>query len=84
MRGTTRQQGFPAMSLPLESPNPDQHALSTRLVHAGLALSISTQLATSLIMQGPTDTTAGDAIFQLHRYSGFAALAFDYDEPTGR
>lgn len=64
------------MSLALETPDPDQHALSTRIVHAGLALSICSQLATSLIMQGPTDTTAGDAMFQLHRYSGFAALAF--------
>jgi cytochrome b561 len=64
------------MSLALETPDPDQHALSTRLVHAGLALSICSQLATSLIMQGPTDTTVGDAMFQLHRYSGFAALAF--------
>lgn len=64
------------MSLALETPDPDQHALSTRLVHAGLALSICTQLATSLVMQGPTDAAAGDAIFQLHRYSGFAALAF--------
>ncbi|WP_425102435.1 cytochrome b/b6 domain-containing protein [Tropicibacter sp. S64] len=64
------------MSLALETPQPDQHSLSTRLVHAGLALSICTQLATSLFMQGPTDTTAGDAIFQLHRYSGFAALVF--------
>ena len=64
------------MSLVPETPKPDQHALSTRLVHAGLALSICTQLATSLIMQGPTDTSAGDAIFQLHRDSGFAALDF--------
>lgn len=64
------------MSLALETPQPDQHAHSTRLVHAGLALSICTQLATSLIMQGPTETAAGDAIFQLHRYSGFSALAF--------
>jgi cytochrome b561 len=63
------------MSLALETPDPDQHALSTRLVHAGLALSICSQLATSLIMQGPTDTSVGDAMFQLHRYSGFAALA---------
>ncbi|MEC3862078.1 cytochrome b/b6 domain-containing protein [Mesobacterium sp. TK19101] len=66
------------MSLAFETPDPDQHAHATRLVHAGLALSISTQLATSLIMQGPTDTAAGDAIFQLHRYSGFAALAFAF------
>jgi hypothetical protein len=29
-------------------------------------------------MQGPTETAAGDAIFQLHRYSGFAALAFAF------
>lgn len=64
------------MSLALETPQPDQHAHSTRLVHAGLALSICAQLATSLIMQGPTETAAGDAIFQFHRYSGFAALAF--------
>lgn len=66
------------MSLALENPLPDQHARSTRLVHACLAVSICTQLFTSLIMHGPTDTTAGDAIFQLHRYSGFAALGFAF------
>ena len=64
------------MSLALETSQADQHALSTRLVHTGLALSICTQLATSLIMQGPSETSAGDAIFQIHRYSGFAALTF--------
>ena len=56
----------------------DQHALSTRFVHAGLATSVCLQLATSLIMQGPSETSAGDNLFQLHRYSGFAALAFAF------
>lgn len=52
------------------------HALSTRLIHAGLALSICAQLATSLVMTGPTDVATGDVLFQVHRYSGFAALGF--------
>lgn len=64
------------MSLAFETPQADHHALSTRLVHAGLALSICTQLASSLIMQGPSETSMGDAIFQIHRYAGFAALTF--------
>lgn len=64
------------MTLALEPSHADPHALSTRLVHAGLALAVSTQLATSLVMEGPTETSAGDILFQAHRYSGFAALAF--------
>ena len=54
----------------------EPHARSTRLVHTGLALSICSQLATSLFMQGPTGNAPGDTIFELHRYSGFAALSF--------
>lgn len=59
-----------------ETPTPDQHALSTRLVHAGLALAVSTQLVTSLVMAGPTDSSAGDVLFRVHRYSGLVALGF--------
>jgi len=55
-----------------------RHSLATRLLHAGLALAIVTQLLTSLQMRGPDDVQAGDILFQVHRYSGLAAtvLAF--------
>lgn len=58
-------------------PEP-RHNRTTRLLHAGLALAIISQLMTSLAMQGPDDVQAGDTLFQLHRYSGLAAtvLAF--------
>ena len=54
------------------------HNRATRLLHAGLALAIVSQLLTSLAMQGPDDVQAGDILFQVHRYSGLAAtvLAF--------
>ena len=52
----------------------NRHNRSTRLLHAGLALAILTQLLTSLAMQGPDDVQAGDLLFQVHRYSGLAAL----------
>ena len=55
-----------------------RHNRATRLLHAGLALAIVTQLLTSLQMHGPDDVQAGDILFQVHRYSGLAAtvLAF--------
>lgn len=55
-----------------------KHNRATRLLHAGLALAILTQLFTSLQMQGPDDVQAGDILFQVHRYSGISAsvLAF--------
>lgn len=55
-----------------------RHNRATRLLHAGLALAIVSQLLTSLAMQGPDDVQPGDILFQLHRYSGLAAtvLAF--------
>lgn len=55
-----------------------RHNRTTRLLHAGLALAIISQLMTSLAMQGPDDVRPGDLLFQLHRYSGLAAtvLAF--------
>ena len=55
-----------------------RHNRATRLLHAGLALAIVTQLLTSLQMHGPDDVQAGDILFQVHRYSGLSAtvLAF--------
>lgn len=55
-----------------------RHNRATRLLHAGLALAIVSQLLTSLAMQGPDDVQPGDVLFQVHRYSGLAAtvLAF--------
>ncbi|MGB5559817.1 MAG: cytochrome b/b6 domain-containing protein [Paracoccaceae bacterium] len=64
------------MSTPIFEANPSRHLRSTRLVHAGLALSICLQLGSSLVMKGPSETASGDLAFQLHRYSGFAAMAF--------
>ncbi len=57
-----------------------RHSRATRLLHAGLAVAIVTQLVTSLSMHGPDDVQAGDMLFQLHRYSGIAAsgLAFGF------
>ena len=57
---------------------PARHNRATRLLHAGLALAIVTQLLTSLSMRGPDDVQAGDILFQVHRYSGLLAtvLAF--------
>jgi len=55
-----------------------RHNRATRLLHAGLALAIVSQLLTSLAMQGPDDVQTGDILFQVHRYSGLSAtvLAF--------
>ncbi|MCA8880556.1 MAG: cytochrome b/b6 domain-containing protein [Rhodobacteraceae bacterium] len=78
MYGGQNSRKVPVVSLAQETPPADYHALSTRIVHAGLALSICVQLATSLIMQGPSDTSAGDLLFQIHRYSGLAALTFAF------
>lgn len=57
-----------------------QHSRATRLLHAGLALAIVTQLLTSLQMHGPDEVQAGDILFQVHRYSGLMAtvLAFAF------
>ncbi len=57
-----------------------RHNRATRLLHAGLALAIVTQLLTSLQMHGPDDVQAGDILFQVHRYSGLLAtvLAFGF------
>lgn len=58
--------------------HPTRHNRATRLLHAGLALAILTQLGTSLAMQGPDDVQAGDILFQMHRNSGLAATALAF------
>jgi cytochrome b561 len=53
-----------------------RHSRATRIAHAGLAVAVATQLATSLIMRAPRADRAGDLFFQAHSYSGLAAMAF--------
>lgn len=53
-----------------------KHSWATRLFHGLLALAISLQLLTSLIMQGPDKDDPGDWLFQLHEYSGLTAFSF--------
>ena len=67
--------------MPSDIQNTDlqtRHNRATRLLHAGLALAIVTQLLTSLQMHGPDDVQPGDILFQVHRYAGISAtvLAF--------
>ena len=52
---------------------PPRHSLATRLFHGALALAILTQLATSYVMDGPDEESAGDLMFQIHRYAGLTA-----------
>lgn len=52
------------------------HPRATRLVHMGLALAVVLQLVTSLVMHGPDENSSGDFLFEIHEFSGFAALAF--------
>lgn len=55
--------------------HPDtKHNLATRLVHAGLGIAIISNLALSLMMQGPRQGQAGDWLFNIHQYVGIAAL----------
>ena len=52
-----------------------KHTAATRLFHATLALSIITQLMTSLGMRYPRNGHPGNVLFTLHQYGGFVALA---------
>ncbi|GIX15262.1 MAG: hypothetical protein KatS3mg118_3221 [Paracoccaceae bacterium] len=54
---------------------PHRHALTTRLLHMGVALAVIWQLGVSLIMQGPRGPQAGDLFFATHSYVGLAAMA---------
>lgn len=55
-----------------------RHGFATRLLHAGLAISIIVQLLTSLVMQGPSNTDSGDQLFQIHHYAGLIAMALAF------
>lgn len=54
---------------------PGRHALTTRLLHMGVALAVIWQLGVSLIMQGPRGARPGDVFFTTHSYVGLAAMA---------
>lgn len=55
-----------------------RHSFSTRIVHAGLAVTIVANLALSLVMQGPRRGQAGDWLFAVHQYVGLTALVFAF------
>lgn len=53
-----------------------KHSRATRIAHAGLAIAVMAQLATSLIMRAPRADRPGDVFFQAHSYGGLAAMGF--------
>lgn len=53
-----------------------RHTFATRLAHAGLALAVILQLATSLFMQVPRGDRPADFAFELHQVFGVTALVF--------
>ncbi len=60
---------------PTTTVSPDRHILATRLLHAGLALAVITQLLTSLVLEPAEDGHAGNLYFEIHEYGGLAAFA---------
>ncbi len=59
-----------------EASDAPRHPLSTKLVHMALAAAVVTQLLTSLLLAAPSNGRSGDLFFELHEYSGLAALVF--------
>ena len=57
-------------------PRLQVHTRATRLVHTGLAIAVITQLLTSLIFVAPAPDATGNVWFEVHQYSGLAALGF--------
>lgn len=53
-----------------------RHGIATRLAHMGLALAVLLQIATSLVMTAPKIGQPEDFFFEVHEYSGLAALGF--------
>lgn len=51
---------------------------ATRLVHMGLALAILLQVTTSLVMSAPKLGQPEGFLFEVHEYSGLAALGFAF------
>ncbi len=57
---------------------PGRHPLATRLFHAALAVTIVTQLLTSLVMRLPFRGRPANVFFTIHQYSGYAALVLAF------
>lgn len=60
------------------APDAPRHSFATRLLHGALALTVVTQLLTSLVMRRPRGDFAGNIYFPLHEYAGMAALALAF------
>lgn len=52
----------------------ETHNRPTRLLHAALAVSIVTQLGSSLLMVAPLRNNTPNVLFEIHEYSGLAAV----------
>lgn len=73
--GTPAERGtINAVRRPL-APIDDRHGHATRLLHAALGASIVAQLGSSLLMIAPLRGHAQNVLFEVHEYSGLAALA---------
>ena len=59
------------------SVNTTKHSHTTRIVHAGLAIAIITQLTTSLVMVKPGDGPE-NVWFEVHEYLGLTAFALAF------
>lgn len=79
--GPDQREGVATMTLNLNAdetasfgiPLSIRHALLTRIVHAGLAVAIVLQLASSQVMN---PDGAGNSVFPLHQFGGLTALGF--------
>lgn len=60
---------------PVPAADSSRHALATRLVHAGLAFAVVTQLLTSLVQHPAEDGHAGNLWAEVHEYGGLSAFA---------
>ena len=67
---------MPATDQNITDPAASRHTFATRLVHAGLALAVVTQLFSSLGMEHPKAGRPGNFLFEVHEYGGLAAFAF--------
>ena len=51
-----------------------RHALATRVIHAGVALAVITQLLLSLVMEGPRPDRPDGTALTVHEYVGIGAM----------
>ncbi|MEQ5872427.1 cytochrome b/b6 domain-containing protein [Sagittula sp. NFXS13] len=66
---------MPVVAPSAATPRASRHTRTTRLVHAGLALAVVTQLLVSLVMEPAEDGHAGNLWYEIHEYGGLAAFA---------